>query len=295
MGNIFSQIYHAPDRKARIRAEFDNIRYRLRRLCGLYRPPGSRQFHTVQWQGLTLLLDNTSFVDRWLLERCEWEPAQLAFMQTAIEAVNDPADCVFLDIGAYWGLYGLCAYRAGIRDVQMFEPDPRNRAQLHAQLFLNSLQSDIRVHEFAASDSEGMRVFRPSDAMTDGNRGGAGLTRSDTAGGISVMCKPLDRVLAYRERTIFAKIDVEGGETAVLKGMKDLIENNKIFLQVEVFTENIARTHQQATDLGLRFLGKHHWDAYYSNFDVDLPGLAGEPEDEWGDRNYHGDPENMHH
>jgi hypothetical protein len=39
--------------------------------------------------------------------------------------------------------------------------------------------------------------------------------------------------LPYRGKTIIMKIDVEGSESRVLRGMRHMLENNRCFLQVE--------------------------------------------------------------
>ena len=47
-----------------------------------------------------------------------------------------------------------------------------------------------------------------------------------------------DEVIKYINKKLLIKIDVEGHEINVLKGLSRLINNNKIYMQIEIFHEN---------------------------------------------------------
>ena len=49
-----------------------------------------------------------------------------------------------------------------------------------------------------------------------------------------------DEVIKYINKNLLIKIDVEGHEINVLKGLSRLINNNKIYMQIEIFHENKA-------------------------------------------------------
>jgi FkbM family methyltransferase len=272
LGNIISQIYHASDRRSRIRKEIHKNNRRLRRLFGLAMPPRmpaipvDKCVVAYQWNGLSVLLDRTSLVDRCIIENGNWESAQILEMQAAIEAVSDKNDTVFLDVGAYWGLYGMLAHKMGVQHVHLFEPDKRNRAQLYAQLYLNGLHDAFDVYDFAASDKVGEMRFRRSTDIEDGNRGNAGRARANDASEYVVPCQPIDNCLTYEGRTIFCKIDVEGAEIEALKGMRNLLANNRMFLQIEVFDENQTEFEAFAKEIGLNFVKRIDIDNFYTNY-----------------------------
>src|SRR5262249_77547 len=119
--------------------------------------PSSRQpddalgARLIRYNDLLLLLDPSSVVmDRYMLAAGDWEPEQQNFLVTTTRAViSDPAcEAVFLDIGAYFGLYALCMARSGLfRRIIAIEGDRRNYAQLRANVFINALDRQIDCFE----------------------------------------------------------------------------------------------------------------------------------------------------
>ena len=47
-----------------------------------------------------------------------------------------------------------------------------------------------------------------------------------------------DEIIKFINKKLLIKIDVEGHEINALKGLKHLIKNNKIYMQIEIFHEN---------------------------------------------------------
>ena len=47
-----------------------------------------------------------------------------------------------------------------------------------------------------------------------------------------------DRTIKFKKKNLFIKIDVEGYEEKVLKGLNKVMKNNKIFIQIEIFNKN---------------------------------------------------------
>lgn len=132
-----------------------------------------------------------------------------------------------IDVGANIGFFSLAMMPARDVDVLAFEPDPRNCAQL------KRLSSDPktagRIHTVAAalSDHTGSAELFLSDlAPTDHKLFN---TRSSTS--IPVQCYRLDDFLAlhpaYNARPIaLIKIDVQGAELMVLRGMIATLERH---------------------------------------------------------------------
>lgn len=131
----------------------------------------------------------------------------------------------FVDIGAnlgYFSVYaGLCVGDSGV--VQAIEPDADNAALLARNAELNRL-SNIRLHRTAISDYIG-------DATLYQGSYNAGshsiLEKDDLSAGPSVPVTTLDELLAGAETPRLIKIDVQGAELSVLRGMRQLLATAK--------------------------------------------------------------------
>lgn len=172
---------------------------------------------------------------------------------------SNPCD-TFIDIGANIGCFTLFFSRhPKIQRIYAFEPDPGNHAQLVSNIWLNDQQQRIRPFEMALSQESGMAVlYRPRSRQNDEflkyNMGTSGLDRyprrHDDSEKIEVTKQRLDDVLKLSGSTIAVKIDVEGHELSVLKGMQDLLRNNNCGLMMEVWSQNQENARAVAELLG---------------------------------------------
>lgn len=139
---------------------------------------------------------------------------------------------LFIDVGANIGMYSCILLKAGVVPRAIaFEPDVKNRAQLAANLLMNGLLGAVDVRPHAAGDTEGQFNLLPG--ATDG--GFSRITEQAEAGSYVVDVLPLDDVLPVAGQRIAIKIDVEGFEYKVLRGMKNLLRQNKCLVQIECF------------------------------------------------------------
>jgi len=187
--------------------------------------------------GLTLLFDQRNIVDRNLLVYGEWEKDQIATLRDLIRLQREKAakKTLFLDVGAHGGLYAMMvADSPGFDRIIAFEPEPQNYAQLRANLFMNKLTRRIETREFAVSDQCGTVSFY---AHALGNRGASRIDpqgqEADFEPAVVVQTKTLDSCIEACDWQIALKIDVEGHERAVLRGMSRLLRENDCILQVE--------------------------------------------------------------
>ncbi len=218
-----------------------------------------------EYKGLSLLLDLRSLVDKYILIGAGWETRQLETIKTCLAKTMD-RDPVFLDVGSYWGMYALTAAKVGVKNVHAFEADRTNFLQLQAQMFLNP-KLGIMARNIAISDKSGTLNFIQSDSIPS-NRGATRLAVNDEVTQ-SVTCAALDALFDFTGRIIIGKIDVEGHETAVLRGMQKLVSCNSVILQIEQFPENAAGIGDAANKIGLRPLGSIDCDCYYTNMPED--------------------------
>jgi len=185
--------------------------------------------------GNRLLLDMNSFLDSYVYVHGGYESKNIRHMQRLIQQRR----CTdFVDVGANIGLYCLPIGRLPqVQAVHAFEPDPRNYAQLLGNLFLNDLLAKVHVHHCALSDMSGEADFFPSRFSA---RGDAGLMNAGTSSleFDPERHRPTDRlrtpvhkgddVLLFQDRELAIKIDVEGHELAVLRGMLRILRETVV-------------------------------------------------------------------
>lgn len=230
-----------------------------------------QQMALAEYQGFALLLDRKVPLDDSIFAGKGYETKQVRRLFSMTKAVPDiRGKRYFLDVGAYWGLYSLLAHQSGWFDhIIAFEPDPLNRAQLHAQLFLNDLANRIEVRGVALSDRTGSADFLRSQAHPLANRGGVGLkerTQNDDASTVVVPIDKLDNQLQISGEVIFMKVDAEGHERHVLTGAQALLAHNQVVLQVECFEPNRKLNLGILETLGYRQLDEIGPDLFFTNF-----------------------------
>jgi FkbM family methyltransferase len=155
-----------------------------------------------------------------LIQRCisffgVWEPEVTA----EIQAILRPGD-LFVDIGANIGFFTLFAASLVGENgsVIAIEASPSIAESLRTNIALNDIRN-VRVANVAASDVAGQLDIFSGPSSNSGlttTLQSRGLTRSG-----SVPALPLDQILTVDElsRVRFIKIDIEGGERALLVHM----------------------------------------------------------------------------
>ena len=139
----------------------------------------------------------------------------------------------FVDVGAHVGLYTVAAGLQGPGRVLAFEPNPSARTQLEGNVALNVLRNVLVVPK-AVGDAPGsglLHVPRTPDPSFSSLAAG----RFDEGEPIDVEVTTVDaEVEAAELRPSVVKIDVEGGELAVVDGMGRTLERDRPVLLVEV-------------------------------------------------------------
>lgn len=141
------------------------------------------------------------------------------------------ADDVFVDVGANVGYYSVYAANRVGRGGQVvaFEAWPPTAAQLRRNLALNDLRTVRLVEAAVGNEAAG------SEVCFEVKGGAYGLGRvADVESGNSVVVRTttLDRECAALTRIRMMKVDVEGGELAVLQGATETLRRTD-FVVVE--------------------------------------------------------------
>ena len=149
------------------------------------------------------------------------EPGLLRLFRSLIQP-----GMVVVDVGAHIGTYTLEAARllAGHGKVYSFEPTPRIFAILRDNIQVNGfLEAGLVVLDQAAvTDSEGVATLGvyPEDS------GHNTLFAEDCPAKVEVRTTALDEALAAETQVDLVKIDAEGAEPLILRGMKRIISHN---------------------------------------------------------------------
>lgn len=157
-------------------------------------------------------------------------------VQQALAAYLRPGG-VFYDIGANVGFFSVIGARlVGEKgSVIAFEPVPENAAAVRHNCELNGF-SQVQVWEAAVSDSSGAGELQLAHFS-----GGASLAivapPPDMKGTLRVKLVTIDELVAHKQIAppSLVKIDVEGAEIHVLRGMQSTIESYRpiIFLELD--------------------------------------------------------------
>lgn len=225
--------------------------------------------------GLRLMLDESSLVDKCVIDSGTWEPEQLAYVAKLTEIFRKFDNPMFLDIGSYWGLYSLLAMQSGVFAEQYaFEADRHNFRQLQANLFLNKTGGKILAVNKAVSEARGVLKFRDSTTHPEGNRAGASVIGwTEDFEGYPVDAVSIDEVLNATGAHLLMKLDVEGHEAPVLRGMAQTVANNKVVVQVEIFEQHHDQVFAEVEKLGLRTIHTIYPDHYLTNMSVAELGI----------------------
>ena len=138
------------------------------------------------------------------------------------------------------------------------------------KLKLNYLHDKVEIHNLALSDTNQDGFLLSPPRFGSNQSGGAKIHSS---GNLKISQAIGDDVILNTNKKIAVKIDVEGTEFAVLKGFENLFNNNKIFLQIEIFDENFSKISKLLEELKFKLIFKGVFthqntvkDYFYINF-----------------------------
>jgi len=173
----------------------------------------------------------------------------------------------FVDVGSHLGYEAMVATELVGEGGRVLALEPQLELAVHARKSLRG-SSQARVLVAAAGHANGVMRFRQKERLLSAFSGGASLVD----GGIETQVTQvtLDSALRSDERPVdFLKIDVEGGELAVLEGSVDVLREDRPLVVAEV---GMAGEPQRATQLArlVAFLEPYG----YAPFDFDYDGDA---------------------
>lgn len=148
---------------------------------------------------------------------------------------------VVLDVGANVGLVArqFARYVGAAGKVLAFEPDIKTSAYLKRNV---RKLPQVEVHEIALSDANETASFYLDPRSGTSN---SLAVREVTGDVVTVSCETLDHFLTRHpfDRIALIKIDVEGAESKILRGMEETLKNHpetRIILEFDPHNQEMA-------------------------------------------------------
>ena len=179
----------------------------------------------------------------------------------------------FIDIGANCGYYSIFIAK-NISDItiESYEPNKEAFFKFKKTLEINPvLKEKINIYNFGLSVEK--RELKMQSMVKHGysQTGGSAVIENISYENFDVYDAQFeigDKIINQNKNTIAIKIDVEGHELNVLKGLKNIITNNKIIIQIEIFEKNFKKVNNFLTSQGYKIIYeiKERSNYFYSNF-----------------------------
>ena len=222
----------------------------------------------VNYNNSLICLNLFNPIDREIYLKGNYESEQLEFLSDLIDRskIN-----YFLDIGAHMGFYTILLSNKNIKTFS-FEPIKENFNQLEENKRLNNLKN-VTLYNFALSDvSKEITMW-----VTDKKRTGGysifdkqdneiAKYKDEELFKIQTVSKRCDDILKIKNDKIAIKIDVERHEQNVLEGMREILKNNMVILQVEIFDDRKDKILKYLKSKGFDYINKIKKDYYFTNF-----------------------------
>jgi FkbM family methyltransferase len=199
-------------------------------------PARDQQFDfTVDNYGFVYKGRTGDHIDDYVLVYGAWEKHHLFFLRDYVKAVNDP-EAVFVDVGAHTGTYSLFM-APHVKQIHAFEPFPPVLNRFREMIALNKI-TNIVVHDVGLGETAAKLPFFRSGAANSasgtfsttfrpGDNPGPGESFQIVVGD--------DHLKPFKLSSLpLIKIDVEGFEEAVLKGLRRTLEQYRPVVVVEV-------------------------------------------------------------
>lgn len=222
----------------------------------------------IKHEKILLNLNLNNPIDREIYLKGEYEREQIAFLSDLIDQYKIQ---YFLDIGAHMGFYSIKLSKKEIK-IYAFEPVKNNYEQLKQNKLLNKF-NNLEIYNFALSNENKNIVMWVPDINKTG--GFSILDHKDEEIEkynkedlikINASSRIGDEIINFKKNKIAIKIDVERHEQYVLEGLNNLLSNNMVILQVELFDKRKEKIQNYLKEKKFRIFKIINQDHYFKNF-----------------------------
>ena len=230
----------------------------------------SKKEFVVNFKNIRLFINIKDPIDKIIFYKNEYEEKQIKSLSDWIKK-NKPN--IFIDIGANFGVYSLRISKLfQMLKVIAFEPVLTTFNKLKMNIEINNLGKRIKTYNVGLSNSNGLKKMIALKRRNYIQSGGFSFNvprRKLNDEEVVQYHKSMkgDGVLKFKKKKIVIKIDVEGYENKVLLGIKNLLKNNKILLQIEIFNNNFKKINKLLLKYNFKLINKFHKtsDYFYIN------------------------------
>jgi FkbM family methyltransferase len=183
-----------------------------------------------------------------------WDPLLTNFVTT-----NLRRDGVFVDIGANAGYFSLlasqCVGSGG--KVLAIEPNPIVAEQLKRNIARNNLANVIVAETACVDTTETTSLTLYLYGVSNSGRASVSRSNAESLESVQVRATTADRLIRERDLqdVTLIKIDVEGAELMVLKGMQETIKRFKPTIVLEL-EDDLLKSFATTTEEVIRFLSE---------------------------------------
>ena len=188
----------------------------------------------IDYFGARYVGDSSTVIDREILCHGAWERSMLYFLRDAARSLERD-DLVFLDIGANTGTHSIFMAQH-VRTVHAFDPYAPVLARMEKSLVAGNV-TNVVVHAVGLGEDAAMLPYEEPEEQNMGTGSFvAGLTTANTDRGIVLKIVNGDEYVrqAGIEHAELIKIDTEGFEKPVLKGLRGLLESSRPIVAMEL-------------------------------------------------------------
>ena len=190
--------------------------------------------------GFKMYLDFLDPIDRAIILNKTYEVEEINILTKLIKKNSTKK---FIDIGANCGFY---SFQFAMQNLEVLAFEPNSEALLKMKKTINqneNLKNKINVFPYGLSNINSRMNMRSMIKHGYIQTGGSGITTDKVSQNkkykvYDAEFKIGDEILNFKRNNLAIKIDVEGHELNVLKGIQNLLKSNKCIIQIEIFKKN---------------------------------------------------------
>ena len=220
--------------------------------------------------GIKMYLDFLDPIDRSIILNKNYEIEEIKILT---KLIKKNLITKFIDIGANCGFY---SFQFAIQNLEVlaFEPNSEALLKMNNTIIKNqNLKDKIKIFPYGISNINSKMQMRSMIKYGYVQTGGSSITndkvsQNDKYKVYEGQFKIGDEILNFEGHNLAIKIDVEGHELNVLKGIQNLVNSNKCIIQIEIFEKNfhIVNSYLLRQNFILIDQFKQRSNYFYSNY-----------------------------